>query len=349
MSISFISIHLDVDNVAEFNFEARSDGSLWLTFNEQQIIQNRASRYVNSLNNLVETFFVVKHKQLLLADDSDDENDKNEDNEHDEDNAKADGCEPEAQSVDEDIDDKNLPATFINMFYEKLRAAHECAKSDGPNHSNESVQHKDLRPVLTQYQVDGIKWMLNREKYPRFYKSEFQPIEMRFHSNVNHIFFFNEQTLQMRVDRNDDVEIPSGGILADAMGLGKTVEILALILLNQRVIDIPMIEDDANMTVNANDCDQVIRCLCPATLVKPLVMCNGCQMYQHRECVGQFNNGSLASDSNYYCPYCWKQRAPLPVKTTFIVSPPSIKMQWYDEIVKHISNMDFKVSALQKQ
>lgn len=328
----------------EFNIQSRSDGSLWLTYSRQELRHScPTSRYLNSLNNLVETFFIVKHRQLMLADDSDDENDKNEGNE---DNNDTDGCDSGVPRVDEDIDDKHLPTTFINMFYEKLRAAHECAKSDGQNCSNETVQHKDLRPILTQYQVDGIRWMLNREKYPRFYRTEFRPIDMRFHSNVGHTFFFNERTIQIKIDRNDHIAIPSGGILADAMGLGKTVEMLALILLNQRIIDIPMTANDVSMAANANDCEQVIRCLCPATTVKSLVVCNGCQLYQHRGCVGQFNN-AVTLDSNYYCPYCWKQRVPLQVKTTFIVSPPSIKMQWYDEIIKHISNPDFKVSVKQ--
>lgn len=349
-------IVLDVKNVDAFEIALRPDGSLWLTLTPP-LLQNdsKSRRYLRSLRDLIETFFVVERENLF--DDADDIEPQ-----HSNDDAKAEYGPAEADAempanaaamAVDDFDDHNLPTTFFDELYQKLRDEHERSGYVGHSYSDECVQHTDMRPVLTQYQKEGVKWMLNRENGRRFYPTEFKPISMRWLRNEAYAFYYNSRTIQLQINRNEDIRIPSGGILADAMGLGKTVEMLSLILLNQRPpTNPPPPPPPPSATgidwpaIGETDADEVIiRCLCPLKTIKSLVRCNECLLYQHRQCVAQ-SDREATPDRLYYCPYCWKHREPLRVKTTFIVSPASIKMQWYDEIVKHVATTDFRVSSV---
>lgn len=87
-----------------------------------------------------------------------------------------------------------------------------------------------------------------------------------------------------------------------------------------------------------------LRCLCTNNSSVDTVRCTRCYMLQHRLCVSQLNL-STAPDTQYICPSCWQKEEPLKAKTTFIVSPPSIKLQWRDEVINHVSDANFKVST----
>lgn len=344
----------DLNNVQAFQITIRPDESIWLTLNTDLLQNNcRMGRYLRSMQNLIETFFIVEREHLFDDDEiSGDTDNGNEDAKCDKEleneatNGEVGNGDDDGQansSTAESLNDfeyDDLPVTFFDELYQKLRDAHAKSAYVGHQYTNEHVQNEHLRPTLTQYQMDGVKWMLNRENSQRVYPTELQSIQLRWPSNGTHRFYYNRRTIQLAIDQNDDILIPSGGILADAMGLGKTVEMLTLILLNQKMPDESSISEK---TIDNDTLDQVIRCLCPGKSIKALVKCNECHMYQHRECVTQFHS-DITPDTLYYCPYCWKQRTPLKVKTTFIVSPPSIKMQWYDEIAKHVAKSGFKVS-----
>lgn len=160
------------------------------------------------------------------------------------------------------------------------------------------------------------------------------------------------------------------------MGLGKTVETLALILLNPRNMEVnekenatlidraPNVEantqSDIPMTIEPetevetriegshnNPIGLGLRCLCiNLKSVANTVVCTRCSYSQHRKCVSHPFDG-ITPDDQYICPACWQTEPKVVAKTTFIVSPTSIKMQWMDEVIKHISDESFKVSKIQ--
>lgn len=86
--------------------------------------------------------------------------------------------------------------------------------------------------------------------------------------------------------------------------------------------------------------NEVVRCICSNSNTRKVIQCPSCLHFQHENCVAKY---SLKPIVNYICPECWKFEPLIDSSTTFIVSPPSIKMQWHDEIEKHISNSNFRV------
>lgn len=148
------------------------------------------------------------------------------------------------------------------------------------------------------------------------------------------------------------------------MGLGKTVEMLALILSNPKL---KRKRTDSNDTTAGKSQDrkqidnilkmnfflvlrpklkakEILRCVCSRTKTRKTIQCQRCLYFQHENCVAKY---SLKPIVNYICPECWKLELPIQSSTTFIVSPPSIKMQWNEEIQKHIGNSHFRVSISQ--
>lgn len=133
------------------------------------------------------------------------------------------------------------------------------------------------------------------------------------------------------------------------MGLGKTVEILALILMNPRQNGVKrsaavLVDDPVDDKLKN---EAVIRCICHKNVInkrkmKDLIMCRNCKTFQHENCV--FQKDTLKCDESLYlCPLCWKtENKIIESKTTFIVTPASIKNQWKDEILKHISDKSLK-------
>ena len=128
------------------------------------------------------------------------------------------------------------------------------------------------------------------------------------------------------------------------MGLGKTVEILALMLMNPRRMGkkrkASEMEGDVKLPVPMS---RNVKCVCHENnRIKKMVTCKTCQTAQHIKCVFQ---GEVTEEDrdNYTCPFCWKFGGQLvEAKTTIIVTPSSIKSQWKDEIQRHISDKSFK-------
>lgn len=336
--------------------------TLWLVFYPHLMeFRNRSGRYLKATKNLVETFFVIEQEYLFGENDevviqNEEQIDPNE-------ASAADDQSPMELADDNsnDSDDSDeLPIKIIDELYQQLREVHH---ENGPvnNHPDEYIQHEDLRPRLTNYQIDGVKWMLNRERITDYFPTEFEEVFLRWPDLVSKVkFFYNDRTMLLLFNQNEDIPIPTGGILADAMGLGKTVEMLCLILLNRRTVlenhhferqtreiesyDVECYGDDSEFEDDDDyNYEETLRCLCPKKGLHETVRCIRCHMWQHRSCVSQ-RNTLAAPDTHYICPTCWQNEEPLEAKTTFIVSPPSIKLQWRDEVIKHIGDDNFKVS-----
>lgn len=90
-----------------------------------------------------------------------------------------------------------------------------------------------------------------------------------------------------------------------------------------------------------------LRCICDDTTnddKKATIQCSKCSHLQHGKCVN-VNKHTKQSITSYMCPDCWKLEEPVSSSTTFIICPPTIRVQWYKEIQKHISCPHFKVSS----
>lgn len=343
---------------------------LWLVFDPNLMeIRNRSGRYLRSTKHLVETFFIIEQEFLFGENDEiviQNEAIVNTNNDGDENvngggevemqnfeefNNGADNKDDDSVADTESSDSSDeLPVKIIDDLYQQLREAHRN-QTLAINYTDEFIQHNDLRPKLTQYQLDGVRWMLNREHAIDYFPTEFVEVTRRWpDAQIDVKFFYNERTMILQANENSDVAIPKGGILADAMGLGKTVEMLDLILLNQRQIDPNQQNQRDAPAINWNTeaykfyNQPILRCLCANKAHTNTVRCIRCYMYQHRACVSQRDTIN-APDVKYICPTCWQDEPAYESKTTFIVSPPSIKLQWRDEVLKHVSNDNFKVSV----
>lgn len=341
-----------MSNVPAFQLEPITDGtteSLWLLFQPNAMeFRQRSRRYLVGTKNLVETFFMIEQEHLFG--DNDDENIQNDviepavpepvDNDND---VIMDLNESDS---DDESDSNELPVKIIDDLYLQLRDAHR-EQPFPDNYTDGYIQHKDLRPKLTNYQINGVKWMLNRELRTDYFPTEFKGVLLRWpDTESNTKFFYNDRTIVLLVNKNDDVAIPTGGILADAMGLGKTVEMLDLILLNRRNLSVTQPNQlEASHGQNEDQSEPTLCCLCPEKKLTDTVQCTRCFMFQHRTCVSQ-RDTPVTPDAQYKCPTCWQTEEPLEAKTTFIVSPTSIKLQWRDEVIKHIGDENFKVSNL---
>ncbi|XP_029716556.2 E3 ubiquitin-protein ligase SHPRH [Aedes albopictus] len=235
-------------------------------------------------------------------------------------------------------EESDEPGTVLSVgkFYDRLRESHLEDVLDGP--IPDDVCHASLRPTLRPYQIQAIRWMLGRETVRKRLPAQYLKLRCR---NVPEVDFF------MYLDSGEVVDempresaIPSGGILADEMGMGKTVEILGLMLYNRK-----RKRKLQELEVGVNRCDETVqektvRCICTKTSKKKLIACMKCNLLQHKKCVLKH---SEEQPKKYICPECWRSEPLVETGTTIIVSPVSIKMQWASEINKHINDPTFKI------
>jgi SNF2 family DNA or RNA helicase len=139
------------------------------------------------------------------------------------------------------------------------------------------VQHKDLTCDLLPFQRRAVKWMLKREGVefapdasgglvpvkdrlgpgvpPTFFEQQDKNGDTCY---VSHVFGIASKKLEKlrELSNKDDI---NGGILAEEMGLGKTVELISLLCLHRR-------EGVAGKTVHDSFADRDVKAS-PATLI----------------------------------------------------------------------------------
>ncbi|CAL1697614.1 unnamed protein product [Somion occarium] len=111
--------------------------------------------------------------------------------------------------------------------------------------ADEALQPPALVPTLLPFQRRSVAWLLSREGKRITPTGDIVPLEQTDDSNLplfwqvvtseaGHKIYVNRIRGQISITRPDDDD-PLGGILAEEPGLGKTLECIALILLNPAV------------------------------------------------------------------------------------------------------------------
>ncbi|MGH0146195.1 UNVERIFIED_CONTAM: hypothetical protein FKN15_007933 [Acipenser sinensis] len=137
---------------------------------------------------------------------------------------------PDLQEDEKEESDTDLERQNIEELYDYVRCAHQ-----NEAHSlKQDIQHPALIPVLRPYQCVAVNWMLKRENYK---SSQTHDPCISCGKKLPHYvetLYYNPYTgCLIREFPMAGTEWP-GGILADEMVLGKTVEVVALILINTR-------------------------------------------------------------------------------------------------------------------
>lgn len=312
----------DITLVPEFALKAFDDShngiTLWVILKSNTSFQYlcRPQQYTDAAKQLIGEFFNV-HTRILFD-----------------------------ESKDADADKRNKIKSFpliIENLYTKLEASHET-DDFFDDYTNEYIQHKDLRVDLKPYQIKTVKWMLNREKVLKHNAGDFIEIKKRSTTDDGSTkFFYNPKTISLTTKPSVCIALPSGGILADEMGVGKTIELLDLVLLNPRPLDDREVDENQGgppekiKKTTAKIDKKQVECLCAQTKTADTIPCTKCFKLQHRKCVAQ-QDSEITPDDAYICPACWGKEKLLPAKTTFIVSPRSIKAQWKSETDNRIQS-----------
>lgn len=218
---------------------------------------------------------------------------------------------------------------------------------DNPRAATIDAQHEFLRPILRDYQRDGVNFMINRETVSDSIPAAFDVLQANAIADPSPLFYLNCYTGQLTDTLPDPVPLPSGGILADEMGLGKTVEMLSLILNHPRPPISPQSSLSPTLTIPPciTTIPTQIKCTCVSSSANDaLIQCTKCHFHQHIKCV-QKNRPATSTETpdNYICPKCWSQQPLVPTRATIIVSPYSISRQWQKEIETHIRDPRFQV------
>eukprot|EP01083_Nonionella_stella_P187566 689472_1 len=232
---------------------------------------------------------------------------------------------------DKVINKQHVTEFDTGLLYEKLKPKWQdmcVAKPDG------------MVSVLWNYQRKAVQWMLSRER-----KREMIPnllwreMECGYEdindasNNKLHRFWYHIDEGQFT-----DTQIPQlldvrGGILADQMGLGKTVECLALINLNKQthwtlgkpaktkciILDEDSEEEDDEYEQDVN--------MSHTLLV---------QEQEHKQTPeSTVNDDCVEPDTEALEQYERKQELLCESSATLIVTPTNILHQWKNEIMKH--------------
>ncbi|RZC55977.1 hypothetical protein C5167_014829 [Papaver somniferum] len=172
----------------------------------------------------------------------------------------------------------------------------------------------DLRPTLRPYQRRATNWMVQREKGTsenlNCQNQFFRPLSVTVcFLDTESKMFYNPFSGNISLHPESSLSYVSGGILADEMDLGKTVELLACIFAHRRPTSDGDVTFDNQMQVNRHQISNLkrlkrerVECICGAVnesyKYKGLwVQCDICDAWQHADCVG-YSPVRSPSDSN---------------------------------------------------
>ncbi|KAG4066978.1 hypothetical protein HA402_007726 [Bradysia odoriphaga] len=318
----------------QFTFHYDTD-NVYLGLFFQPWLSKKHAKNIRSKYRIIQSFFDINASNEMIIDDP-----------------------QELEEEEEKEENTDEPSTNVNSVSELYSMLSDAHANDNEQLTEQVTMPEYFVPELRSYQTKALQWMLRREKNTKYSLPEFMPVTC--HSIPNMTFYFNYRTVELMDCDPGGLKIPTGGILADEMGLGKTVEMLALILTNPNrnrtrsdfnhheagkfniVNDICKILRQISLAELHQKLkkNQILKCVCTNGNTRKTVQCPRCLYFQHEVCVAKY---SVKPIVNYICPECWKLEPLTHSPSTFIVSPPSIKMQWQDEIQKHIADTKFRV------
>ena len=125
--------------------------------------------------------------------------------------------------MDEDLEEDANLFDMIHQIHQK-----ESAKN-GSNVGDQVIQRiSSLAPKLRPYQINAIKWMLNKERFVFGQSScskshdELHPLYLELKNSRDETIYYHKYYGLFCTNKPLKEESIKGGILADEMGLGKT-------------------------------------------------------------------------------------------------------------------------------
>ncbi|XP_071818439.1 uncharacterized protein [Apostichopus japonicus] len=137
---------------------------------------------------------------------------------------------------------------------EVFKHVYEAHKEESLSTKDLSVQHEKLIPNLRPYQVNAVRWMIEKEKVAiSDEESGLHKLWKPLETLEGRTLYYNPLSAQISTKPFQKLPPSPGGILADEMGLGKTVEMLACILNNPRPGDQPWLPTTDVGLIGANE------------------------------------------------------------------------------------------------
>uniref|UniRef100_A0A1A9WQQ5 RING-type domain-containing protein n=1 Tax=Glossina brevipalpis TaxID=37001 RepID=A0A1A9WQQ5_9MUSC len=235
--------------------------------------------------------------------------------------------------------EKVLKTYITTQLFEALKNAHLSLEIN--NQKTLKLPAKFL-PTLCKYQERTVRWLLQREEQVHNFPAYFIKLQAKDSESIVYRYLCRQF---FQREKPADISLPPGGILAEEMGLGKTVEILALILLHPRIkVKMPnftkSIIEESPAKRRRLTMPKKVFCICTSSSKQDVMQCPECCLWQHKNCVSKFEENNDDIETPYFCPACWQQliqdKGKIPSRATFIVSPNMINLQWMEEIKRHV-------------
>jgi SNF2 family DNA or RNA helicase len=156
-------------------------------------------------------------------------------------------------------------------------------------------------------------------------------------------FFYNMTTgavtIQLPMDEPLEQLSQGAAILADSMGLGKSIQVLALIVYLKHL--------SPNSSYSGHSLSQLLQpsvqrlhsenrqqCICCKARKSEWIQCDICSSWHHGCCVGTCDDGTVTC---IRCLCRYFEQHPLMSNTSLLVLPDNLVHQWMHEIKKHFS------------
>ncbi|CAJ1959172.1 unnamed protein product [Cylindrotheca closterium] len=251
-------------------------------------------------------------------------------------------------AVDNDPSGKNMEpirASFVYQLIDNCRFEQRCKEMKEKGDDAPPRVVDGLQPEMREYQSFAVEWMLRREQQEANKDDGIWQVcwLVLCHDGVTPLTRF----LETQEDRQDQQFDPlvflnpftgalcrslqearlasvgpkcagvRGGILAESMGLGKTVEVLACILSHPRPMD-----DTTNVSLETILAEE-----------------QGIKGVAFQQTLSELQD-PLSYKNDHRCPSCSAKscsKEPIKSRGTLIVTPPAILEQWAREIRRHSS------------